>query len=334
MFRNIITFALKPIKAVLLLLLKTRIGDRLLLILVVPAAFVLREYRRYGSNNLPITTKFLKKMGIFPIVRHYYEPLFDNEHLRGTLSKERILPGIDLNVDGQISFLEKLQYRQELLELNLCSKSENIDSFYIKNGNFECGDAEYLYQLIRFIKPNKVMEIGSGHSTKIARLALDKNYNETHKKAAHICIEPYEMNWLEQLKGVDVIRKRIEDCEFTWRTELSAGDLLFIDSSHVIRPQGDVLREFLEILPELASGVYVHIHDILTPRDYVQSWVIDFVWLWNEQYLVEALISDTNRYEIVGALNYLKNSHYEALHSVCPYLSKDSEPTSFYLKVI
>jgi hypothetical protein len=109
--------------------------------------------------------------------------------------------------------------------------------------------------------------------------------------------------------------------------------LLFIDSSHIIRPQGDVLKEYLEILPLLPSGVYVHIHDIFTPKDYPSRWVVDNVLFWNEQYMLEALLSNSDRYEVIGALNFLKNNYFDMLKKVCPYLRTSDEPGSFYLRI-
>ena len=108
---------------------------------------------------------------------------------------------------------------------------------------------------------------------------------------------------------------------------------MFVDSSHVIRPQGDVLKEFLEIFPQLASGVYIHVHDIFSPKDYLREWVVNEVRFWNEQYLLEALLSNSNRYEVIGALNYLKHSQYDRLKEVCPYLTPEREPGSFYMRV-
>jgi hypothetical protein len=101
----------------------------------------------------------------------------------------------------------------------------------------------------------------------------------------------------------------------------------------MIRPQGDVLTEYLQIFPSLKYGVYVHIHDIFTPKDYLKRWIIDDVRFWNEQYLLEALLTNTDRYEIVAALNYLKHHHYDQLREVCPYLTTNSEPGSFYFKI-
>ena len=310
-----------------------RVMDWAFSILAVPCAWLLLKYRYTGSARLPRTTRTLKRIGLFPIRNHYYEPLFDDSLLRKPLSEDRPLPAVDLNVVGQIKFLDKLQYSSELTAMNLAQESDDPKKFCINNGNFQAGDADFLYQFIRAVKPKRIVEIGSGHSTRIARLALLKNLSETGVSAEHICVEPYEMKWLEELKEITVIRKPVEVCDLDWRTTLSDGDLLFVDSSHMIRPQGDVLTEYLEIFPLLSSGVYIHIHDIFTPKDYMQSWVVDLVRFWNEQYLLEALLSNTDRYEIVGALNYLKHHHYEALSRACPYLSPEWEPASFYMMV-
>jgi hypothetical protein len=307
--------------------------DLLLVVLATPAAFILLAYRRVGSARLPMTTRTLKKIGVFPIRKHYYEPLFDETILTSPLSDDRYLPGIDLNVLGQLTLLGSMTCSQELIDLKLDRSPARSYDFYIDNNSYCSGDAEYLYQFIRTTQPRKIIEIGSGHSTRMARTAIAGNLAASGVATTHICIEPYEMNWLEQLDGVKVIRKRLEECDLDWKTELGSGDLLFIDSSHMIRPQGDVLKEYLEILPLLSSGVYVHIHDIFTPKDYLNTWIENDVRFWNEQYLLEAMLANTGRYEVIGALNYLKHHNYDALKRVCPYLTADREPGAFYIRI-
>lgn len=130
------------------------------------------------------------------------------------------------------------------------------------------------------------------------------------------------------------MRQRIEEVGLEFFAELEENDLLFIDSSHMIRPQGDVLFEYLQLLPTLKKGVLVHIHDIFSPRDYLAEWVKDNVWFWNEQYLLEAFLTGNRGWEVVGALNYLHHDHYDALKKVCPYLTPDREPGSFYLRKV
>jgi hypothetical protein len=206
--------------------------------------------------------------------------------------------------------------------------------FYLNNGAFESGDAEYWYQLIRTIKPRRIFEIGSGNSTLMAIKAIDRNYDDDpHYKCEHICIEPYEMPWLEEA-GVSVVRKKVEDVELSFFSKLQDNDILFIDSSHIIRPQGDVLFEYLELLPSLNKGVIVHVHDIFSPKNYLKQWLIDEVRFWNEQYLLEAFLLHNSSWTIVGALNYLHHNHYEKLKSVAPFLTPEREPGSFYIQKI
>lgn len=117
------------------------------------------------------------------------------------------------------------------------------------------------------------------------------------------------MDWLDGVSGIEVLCQKIEQMDNQLLLELEKDDILFIDSSHVIRPQGDVLCEYLEILPILKPGVMVHIHDIFTPRDYLDHWLIDEVKLWNEQYLLEAFLSCNSQFEIIAALNFLSYRH-------------------------
>jgi hypothetical protein len=115
-----------------------------------------------------VSTSILKKIGLFPISNHYYEPLFDDSLLERPLSDDRYLPGLDLNISGQLSFLSSLKVSSEIQELKWDIKSDNAYDFCIDNTSFAFGDAEFLYQFIRKIKPKKIIEIGCGNSTKVA----------------------------------------------------------------------------------------------------------------------------------------------------------------------
>ena len=131
-----------------------------------------------------------------------------------------------------------------------------------------------------------------------------------------------------------VIRQKVEGLGKAVFAELEKGDILFIDSSHIIRPQGDVLFEYLESLPSLNRGVIVHIHDIFSPKDYLKEWVTNEVRFWNEQYLLEAFLTCNRDWKIIGALNYLHHNHFERLQEKCPFLTKDREPGSFYVEKV
>ena len=306
------------------------LGDVFLAPLLVPAAGLMKLVRRAGVERLPLCRKVLSAFGVFPVADHYYEPLIEFSSLRHPLDQRRNLPGIDMNVDGQLALLGQFRFSEELRPLTELKKDELTYNF--GNGFFDSGDAEFLYNLIRLRKPARIVEIGSGHSTLIAIEALRNNKkDDAEYRCEHICIEPYEAPWLER-SGVAVRRERVETVDRSVFERLTAGDLLFIDSSHVIRPQGDVLCEFLEIIPALKKGVLVHVHDVFTPRDYPKSWVVDKVRLWNEQYLLEALLTGNPSWSIVGALNFLHHEHHEQLAAVCPFLTDDREPCSFYIE--
>jgi predicted O-methyltransferase YrrM len=300
-------------------------------VILIPASIIMLLYRRFGSHKLLLSKNILNYFGIFPLRNHYYEPLFNFKQLKKKLYKDRNLPGINFNLNQQLNNLSSLVYTNELIDLNLKKNSTNFN-FNIKNGFFEHGDAEIYYQLIRHIKPKNILEIGSGHSTLIALEAIKKNKNIDKINTKINCVEPYENTWLDNF-NIKIIRKKIEDLNTNYYLSLKNGDILFIDSSHMIRPQGDVLKIFFEIIPKLKKGVIIHIHDIFTPKDYPEKWLINEHRFWNEQYLVEALMMNKNRYEIYLMLNYLKNNAYKKLKEKCPYLKKKFEPGSLYLKI-
>jgi len=294
------------------------------------SAIILKTYRKIGSKNLPLTSKLLKKIGIFPIINHYYEPMFT--YPKKTLER-RDLPGIFFDIEDQLKLLKKLNYQNEFNDFVKNNKMLNHESSYsINNGNFEEGDAEFLYGIIRYLKPSKIIEVGCGSSTKIINHALNLNTND-NVISEHTCIEPYEQSWLNEYKNIKLIRSKVEDCKIDWNNILNEGDILFIDSSHIIRPNGDVLYEYLTILPQLKSGVIVHIHDIFTPNNYPHNWLNEDVLFFNEQYLLEVLLENKARYKIYASLNYLKHKHFNQLKEVCTFLNYVSEPGSFYIKI-
>lgn len=306
---------------------------RIILFLGIPFTFLsalwLWFVRKAGIGK--IEDKIFMKVGVLPILDHYYHPLINpKRHLFKSLREDRFLPGIDFNTKEQLELLSKFNYNDELLKIPL-KKTGSLE-FYYNNDSYLSGDAEYLYNVVRHFKPKRIIEVGCGSSTLMIRNALvqnkieDKNY-----KYEHICIEPYEQSWLESIE-ITLIREKIELVDRTLFKSLNENDILFIDSSHIIRPQGDVLYEFLEILPVLNAGVLVHVHDIFSPKDYLDRWIYEHV-LWNEQYLLEAFLTFNNNFKIIGALNYLTHHYYKELSEKCPILSKQSkrEPGAFWM---
>lgn len=307
-----------------------RFLDFFLLFFVFLSAITLKVIRIIGVNKLPLSKDTLIKVGVFPIRNHYYEPKFDFRANPIT----RPLIKLSWNEDEQLQLLGKFNFTQELATVPNFKPKENTPQFYLYNGAFECGDAEFWYQLIRLMKPNTIIEIGSGHSTLMASKAIYKNkeLNQNYY-CEHICIEPFEMPWLENI-GVQIIREKVENIPLKFFSKLKHNDILFIDSSHIIRPGGDVLFEYLELLPSLNKGVIVHIHDIFTPNDYPKRWLVEEVKFWNEQYLLEAFLMNNPQWKILGALNFLKHKYFEDLVRIAPGLTRETEPASFYIQKI
>ena len=239
---------------------------------------------------------------------------------------------IDFALRKQIESLRKLSYTDELTALPLQGDPKG-STFYVNNPSFGPGDCDIYYLIVRNYKPRKIIEIGSGFSTLICYEAIKRN-NQEGFSTELFCIEPYEMPWLSQMKGIHLIRKEVEKVSLDTFQVLEENDILFIDSSHIIRPENDVLFEFLELLPRLKKGVIIHVHDIFTPRDYPHEWVYDEHRLWNEQYLLEAYLGNNSKYEVLAAVNYLKNNHFDALAHVCPVLRSQPkrQPGAFWLR--
>lgn len=311
----------------------TRIADVLLVLLTAVAAAWLKAVRTVGVQNMPVSRWVLRRIGMLPIRDHYYEPLTNPRQVRFPLDRDRDLPGIDLNVAKQLEFLRRFSYQDELRTYPIEGTSGKRE-FYYHNPSFQSGDAEYYYSVLRLVKPRTVIEIGSGYSTLMALNAKCQNVAEDPAyKCDIVCVEPYEQPWLEAL-DVTVVRRRVEEVGTDLFARLDRNDVLFIDSSHVIRPQGDVLFEFLELVPGLKPGVLVHVHDVFTPRDYLASWVQDEIKLWNEQYLLEAFLTYNSSFRIIGAVNFLMHHYPELLIAKCPILAKEMpnrEPGSFWM---
>lgn len=300
--------------------------------LLVFAWHVIKFYRPSFHQTSRWNYTVADRLGVWPLLDHYHEPLVSlNRVDRDRVGLARELPGLDLRMPAQLELLGKLRYGAELSELESGPHSGELAATY-DNSAFGPGDAEIFYALVRHLKPKRVVEVGGGHSTRFAKAALMKNAAEG-ASGRQMCIEPYESPWLEQM-DVEVIREPVEALDAKFFADLERGDILFIDSSHVVRPQGDVLHLFHGVLPHLSPGVMVHVHDVFTPRDYPLQW-LERRWFWTEQYVLEALLVNNDRYEVALAVNHLFHEARQALTQACPVLASRSnkEPGSFWFRV-
>ena len=245
---------------------------------------------------------------------HYYEPIPDFRAITlEQIARRREFPGIDFRWGDQLALLNELTvYRDELSTIE----------FDFDNGFFSGFDAAVYYSLIRYFKPQRVIEIGGGYSTQIAAKALTGNGHL-------ICIEPYP----ERLNGVgpsvEVIQKRVEEIDVDFFSCLEANDILFIDSSHAVKFGSDVCYEFLELLPRLVPGVLIHVHDIFFPHDYPAEWLIERRMALNEQYLLEAFLSFNEKFQVALANYWLCLDHADEAARLWP-----NGGASFWMKRI
>lgn len=286
---------------------------------------IARRLMASSSKALPLTRFVFHKCGYLPVLDHYYEPLTFNAI--GSKYRERVAQFL-FNGHKNFDFLQSIARPEEFKREYSNGVIDEV-GFRFNNASFESGDAETLYYFVRGFKPKKIIEIGAGISSLLIHAALRLNESDG-EHGEHIIIEPYENPWLEKL-GSKVIRERVETVDFSVFQSLGKGDILFIDSSHVIRAQNDCVFEYTELLPSLPSGVVVHIHDIFTPFDYPDEWLNKSFRLWAEQYVLEALLINGDDWEVLAPLNWLSQDH-DAFKALCPFFEKGRMPGSMWIR--
>jgi len=248
---------------------------------------------------------------------HYYEPLPDFRTITAEqIQRRRTYSGIDFRWEEQLKLLGELaRYRAELDEL----------SFDFINDFFSRFDAAVYYSLIRHLQPQRIIEIGGGYSTQIASHALARN-----GKGRLTCVEPYpEARLTNASLTVEIIQKRVEEIDVDFFAGLETNDILFIDSSHAVKFGSDVFYEFLELLPRLNPGVWIHVHDIFFPHDYPAEWLLDRRLALNEQYFLEAFLAFNNSFATQLANYWVCLDHADA---ACHLWSNDIRASSFWMK--
>ena len=182
--------------------------------------------------------------------------------------------------------------------------TRNPVEFSFDNCFFSSPDAEVLYCMIRRYKPRRIVEVGSGNSTKVSRLALMDGGIESRLTS----IDPQPRVEKDELAD-QVYRESVENLEdLSLFSDLEKDDILFIDSSHELRAGNDLTHLYLKIFPMLASGVVIHIHDIFLPYDYRPGWLLAERVQYAEQYLVQAMLQSPNYLEVLWPGYYLQRT--------------------------
>ena len=267
--------------------------------------------------------RIFEEAGFHITPNHFYYPIPDTSVLGDNLwEKESELVGLDMNVSEQLRLLQQVfpKFKEEYNFPTAKNNVSNEHDFYLNNFNFCAGDAEVLHSMIRYFKPKKIVEIGSGFSTYLSARAALMNKEKDGVNTELIAVEPFPNDTLKRgFPGLSaLIQKPLEQVDLDLFLSLEANDILFIDSSHVLKIGGDVKYEYLDILPRLGSGVIIHSHDIFFPCEYPKNWALDNHWFWTEQYLLQAFLAFNSAFEILWATQYMTRKYLNELKLAFP----------------
>jgi predicted O-methyltransferase YrrM len=267
-----------------------------------------------------------RKLATWRIVRvrngHYYSPVPSIKELQRHAARifdrsRRDLPGIELNEADQLALLPQLAAFYD--EHPFPETPRDGIRYFFDNYWFGRSDALFLYAMIRLFRPRRIVEIGSGFSSAVM---LDTNERFLDRAIQLTFIEP-ESTRLRKLtkpedhESVTILEQRIQDVDAAVVDQLSANDILFVDSSHVSKAGSDVNHILFELLPRLASGVLVQFHDVLYPFEYPREW-FELGWSWNEAYVLRAFLQYNVQFPIRFWNDFMTRFHGEAIRKVMP----------------
>lgn len=279
-----------------------------------------------------------EKSGLHILPVHYYSPApnstelcFDDREPIFAAASEEVL-------DIAIQSLRELvgRYRDAYCEIAARPRYEGSDpvsEFRFGKAPYGTVEAELLYGLIRSTRPSQIVEIGSGHTTLLIAEAIR---DESDYYPIFECIEPYRPDYLQALppEVTAFNDKPLQSVPIGRFQGLQAGDILFIDSSHVARYGSDVVYEITALLPKLKPGVLVHFHDIFLPYEYPTDWLKNAKFFWNEQYMLSALVQDNPRYTIMYPLHQLYRQRRDDVQRLFPLLSQpEQRPGAYWLRI-
>ena len=254
----------------------------------------------------------------------YYSPLPCIKEVRNKKNmpasvRSPALVGIDFNQSSQISLLEDFYKYKHLFPYK--NSFTNLKLRYPKEYNnfFDFPDAMNLFCIMNKYQPKRIIEVGSGFSSV---LMLDINEFFMNNSVDLSFIEPYpeRLNSLlkvEDKNNVTLHEKKLQDIPISYFDKLKSSDILFIDSSHVVKFESDVNWLFCEIIPRLNDGVIIHFHDIEYPFEYSLRWLQEGR-AWNEAYMLRSFLQFNNNYKILFWNSYLSVNHKDELNKFFP----------------
>ena len=288
-----------------------------------PLLSLARKFRTTEPTLGIIRSAFrvFQSIGISLVPNHYYWPVPDLKELEARKwPTERFPVGVDLALEKQLEFLRDVVPRYEP-EWGSSAGPIGTAGYMRGNGFFETVDAEIAYCLVRHIKPKRIIEVGGGYSSRVMAAALDMNLKVDGVRGELLTIDPHPDRFPKEALSdrVRLITASVQSVDLDIFLSLEEGDFLFLDSTHVVGIGSDVVREYLEILPRLNRGVLIHAHDIFIPSDYPRGMVLESLSFWSEQYLLEALLTFSPRFEVLWGSSAMQSFDLEALDHAFPH---------------
>jgi predicted O-methyltransferase YrrM len=240
---------------------------------------------------------------VFP-TGHFHSPVVDPTTVVAYVDRELRLmpsdiPGITLDVTAMralwlanITFIQGTPFRDE-------KTTENRYSYV--GGPFPPGDAIVLRMMMASCRPRRIVEIGSGFSS---ACMLDSAEHIGIPDFKLICIEPNPARLKSLLREddfrrVSIIENFVQDVPIDMVDSLERNDILFIDSTHVMKTGSDVHHEFFNLLPRLKPGVIIHFHDIMYPFEYPRKWIFEDNYSWNEAYILRSFLMYNEEFSVL-----------------------------------
>lgn len=268
---------------------------------------------------------------------HFYSPYPNLDEIRASDAKifnlDNPILGIDLREEAQLAWLEKIK---EMYKTMPAYEDRPVNGlrYYYSNANYAHSDGIILHSMLRIIKPKRVIEVGSGFSS---AMTLDTNELFFDNKINLTFIDPYPERLLDLLKPQDhkiaeIIPSPLQEVDASLFTKLQAGDILFIDSTHVSKINSDVNHLFFKILPLINKGVYIHIHDIFFPFEYPRVWVYEGR-VWSEIYLLQAFLQYNPAFQIEYFQNMMYTKHLDFFANEMPLCLKNGGDNIWLQKI-
>ncbi len=286
----------------------------------------LQEQARQLHGKISELQEQIGKQGVFP-AGHYYSPIPSRDEVLEYIESNRSLkmefPGINLNEQNQFELLN--EYSQYYKDLSFPENQELDHRYYYQNDWFSYSDAIFLYSFLRKNKPRRIIEVGSGFSSAVMLDTVDVFFP---RRPEITFIEPYPDRLNSLLRKDDknytrIVAKNIQEVSTELFSSLESGDLLFIDSSHVMKCNSDLHLLMFDILPLLPSGAFVHFHDIFRQFEYLPEWLEQGIF-WNENYFLRAFLSYNSEWDIYFFNDYVATSFENFIKNKMPLCTKNS----------